>query len=365
MPIILDVDTGIDDSIALLYAVASIDAELVAVTCVGGNVEARQVAINTRAVLELGGRDDIEVALGAEQPLARPLRIAPETHGPQGLGYAELPPPQRPLSERSGPDLIVDEVRRRPGEVTLVTTGPLTNLAIALQKEPDLPHLVRDYVLMGGAYRVSGNTTPTTEWNIHVDPEAARAVFAAWGAAGAGAGDALQAAAGAKAASGVRRPLALGLDVTETVPIYPEHVVRLARRAGSRPDDSIALEWGEDPMRATRSVAGNPVIRYVADALRFYMEFHAKFDGFYGAYIHDALAIAAALDRSLVKSEAVFVDVETSGELTAGQTVADWRRLTGKPPNLDVVVEADTTAFLDRLIERVGTLAARRSNVAS
>jgi len=357
IPMIIDVDTGIDDAIALLYVIASPDAELVGATCVGGNVEARQVAINTRAVLELAGRDDVEVALGAEQPLARPLRIAPDTHGPEGIGYAQLPPPRRPLSRRSGPELIVEEIRRRPGEITLVTTGPLTNLALALQIEPDLPRLVREYVLMGGAYRVSGNTTPTTEWNIHVDPEAARAVFAAWAAAGAQAGGA---AVGAGGASRARRPLALGLDVTETVPIHPKHLAQLARRAGSLPDDSIALERGDDPMRVTGSVASNPVIRFVCDALRFYMEFHARYDGFYGAYIHDAVAVAAALDRSLVRSEAVFVDVETSGELTAGQTVADWRRLTGKPPNLDVVVEADTTEFLDRLIERVGGLAASR-----
>jgi purine nucleosidase len=353
IPMIIDVDTGIDDAIALLYAVGSPDDELVGVTCVGGNVEARQVAINTRAVLELAGRDDVEVALGAEQPLTRPLRISPDTHGPEGIGYAQLPPPRRPLSRRSGPELIVEEIRRRPGEITLVTTGPLTNLALALQIEPDLPRLVRAYVLMGGAYRVSGNTTPTTEWNIHVDPEAARAVFAAWAAAGAGPGE-------AGAAAGVLRPLALGLDVTETVPILPEHMVRLARRAGSRPDASITLDRGENPMRATGSVASNPVIRFVADALRFYMEFHAQHDGFYGAYVHDAVAVAAALDQSLVRSEAVFVDVETSGELTAGQTVADWRRLTGRPANLDIVVEADTSGFFDRLIERVGGLAANR-----
>ena len=114
-------------------------------------------------------------------------------------------------------------------------------------------------------------------------------------------------------------------------------------------------------MLATRSVASNPIVRYVADALRFYMEFHAQYDGFYGAFIHDPLAVAAALDRTLVKTEPLFVDVETRGELTAGMTVADRRQLTGKPPNLDVAVEADIPTFLDRLIERVGGLAAERS----
>jgi len=349
--LILDVDTGIDDSLALLYAAASPDAEFVAATCVSGNVDARQVAINTRAVLELAGRTDVEVALGREIPLVRALETTPETHGPQGLGHAELPPPSRPLSARHAVDVILDEARRRPGEITLVTLGPLTNLAIAVLREPSLPRLLRGYTLMGGAFGVSGNTTPTNEWNIHCDPEAAQIVFRAWAAA-------------REIDPTIPLPLALGLDVTEQARMLPDDVVRLARRAGSRPDDSIALARGEDPMHATRSVASNPIVRYVADALRFYMEFHAKYDGFYGAFIHDPLAVAAALDRSLVTTEALYVDVETRGEITSGMTVADRRRLTGKPPNLDVAVTANVAEFLDRLVERVGALAADLPNVS-
>jgi purine nucleosidase len=349
--LILDVDVGIDDSLALLYVAGSPDAELVAVTCVSGNIDAAQVAINTRAVLELAGRTDVEVALGREMPLVRALETAPETHGPQGLGHAILPPPSQPLSERHGVDVIVEEVRRRPGEIVLVTLGPLTNLALALEKEPELPRLLKGYTLMGGAYGVSGNTTPTTEWNIHCDPDAAKIAFRGWGEAVA-------------ADPTIPRPVALGLDVTERARILPDDVVRLARRAGSTPDDSIALSRGEDPMHATRSVAGNPIVRYVADALRFYMEFHARYDGFYGAYIHDPLAAAAALDRSLIETEPLFVDVETAGDLTAGMTVADRRHLTGNAPNLDVAVEANIPEFLDRLVERVGGLAADRSGVA-
>ena len=349
--LILDVDSGIDDSLALLYAAGSPEVELVAATCVSGNIEARQVAINTRAVLELAGRAEVEVALGHETPLVRALETTPETHGPQGLGHAELPPPTRPLSDRHAVDLILEEARRRPGEIALVTLGPLTNLAIAILREPGLPRLLRSYTLMGGAYGVSGNTTPTTEWNIHCDPEAAKFVFRAWAEA-------------READPTIARPLALGLDVTEQARILPDDVVRLARRAGSTPDDSIALARGEEPMQATRSVASNPVVRYVADALRFYMEFHAKNDGFYGAFIHDPLAVAAALDRSLVTTEALYIDVETHGEITAGMTVADRRRLTGHPPNLDVAVSANVPLFLDRLVERVGGLAADRPDVA-
>ena len=350
IPLILDVDTGIDDAMALLYACASSEADLLAVTCVAGNVDARQVAENTRAVLELAGRADVEVALGREVPLVRRLETTPETHGPRGIGYAELPPAARPLSDRHAVDLLIDEVRRRPGEITLVTLGPLTNLALAVLREPQLPRLVRSYVLMGGAYRSPGNTAPTTEWNINVDPDAAKVVFAAW--------------AEASRSGSARRPIALGLDVTEKAKITPDHVVSLARVAGSTPDDAIALARGENPMLATRSVASNPVVRFVADALRFYMEFHSRYDGFYGAFIHDPLAVAAALDGSLIRTEALAVDVELGGTLTTGETVTDWRRVWKRPPNLDIAVEGNARTFLDRFVERVGTLAADRVNVA-
>ena len=346
--LILDVDTGIDDSLALLYAAASPDADLVAVTCVSGNVDAQQVAQNTLAALELAGRGDVEVALGREVPLVRPLVTTPETHGPRGLGYAELPPPAASLSKRHAVEVLIDEAKRRPGELTLVTLGPLTNLAIAVLREPELPRLYRRYVLMGGAYRSPGNTAPTTEWNINVDPDAAKVVFSAWTAA-------------QEADASIARPVALGLDVTEKAKMVPDHVVALARRAGSTPDDSLALAGGQDPMHATRSVASHPIVRFVADALRYYMEFHSRYDGFYGAFIHDPLAVAAALDPTLIRTEALTVDIELGGTLTTGETVTDWRRIWKKPPNIDVAVEADADAFLERFVERVGRLAAERA----
>ncbi len=346
IPVILDVDTGIDDSLALLYALASPEADVLAVTCVSGNVEARQVAINTLALLELAGRTDIEVAVGREVPLERQLETTPETHGPRGIGYAELPPPARAISERHGVDVIVDAARQRPGEITLVTLGPLTNLAVALEREPRLPRLLRRHVLMGGAFGAQGNTTPTSEWNIHCDPEAAKIVFRAWA-------DAIA------ADTTVPRPVALGLDVTEGARIGPEHVVALARRAGSQPDDDLAPA-PDDPLAPRMSVASNRVIRFIADALRWYYEFHQRYDGFYGAFIHDPLAVAAALDPGLITTEALYVDVETRGELTTGMTVADRRHLTGRPANVDVAATADIGRFLDRLVERIGGLAAER-----
>jgi purine nucleosidase len=375
IPIIVDCDTGIDDSLALLYAVASPECELVAVTCTAGNVDARQVAENTRAVLELAGRSDVEVAIGRETPLARALVTTPETHGPHGIGYAELPPATTALSPRYSPDLIVEEARRRPGELTLVTLAPLTNVALAVLREPELPRLLRRVVIMGGSYRSAGNTAPTTEWNVSVDPESAAIVFAAFGANGAGGASGASGASGLAAGLGsVARPIALGLDVTERARLLPEHLARLADRAGCAPDGSVrgsrpdgarpdgARQEGARPDGARRdgAAAPNPIVRYLADALRFYMEFHSRYDHFYGAFIHDPLALATALDPSLVRTEALTVDVELGGRLTTGETVTDWRRVWGRPPNLDVAVEADAAMFFERFIERVGALAAAR-----
>jgi purine nucleosidase len=353
IPMVLDVDTGVDDALALLYACASPEVELVGVTCVGGNVDARQVAENTRAVLELAGRADVPVALGRERPLEKPLETSTETHGPRGIGHAELPPATRPLQQVDGADLIIAAARERPGELVLVTLGPLTNLAVALEREPALPRLLGGYVLMGGAYGSPGNTTPTSEWNIHVDPHAAKRVFEHWAKPGAGAWRSDETPGAGQAPL----PLALGLNVTEQARLRPEHLRHLAVRADALPLDAAGL--GAEPVEAVGTVAANPILRFIADALRFYFEFHAKYDGFYGAFIHDPLAVAAAIDRTLVESTPTFVDVETGPGLAHGMTIADFRGLTRHSPNVDVVVDADIDRFLDRLVERVGGLAAR------
>jgi len=328
MKLIIDVDTGIDDALALLYACASPDAEVVAVTCTSGNIEAGQVAANTLALLDLVGRGDVEVALGRRVPLVRPLQTAPETHGPHGIGHAVLPEATRGVSARHSADLIVYESRRAPGEVTLITLAPLTNVAVALEREPELPRLLRGLVMMAGSYRSPGNTAPTSEWNVAVDPEAMQAVLDAWAAH-----------------PDVGRPVALGLDVTERAKMTPDHLARLHAAAGNPP--------------------ASPVLAFIDDALRFYMEFHSRYDGFYGAFIHDALAVAAALDRTLITAEALPVQVELSGALTSGETVTDWRRVWGRPANLDIAVEADVETFFGRFIERVGRLAASAPKVAS
>jgi purine nucleosidase len=343
VPLLIDCDTGIDDALALLLACASPDASIRAVTCVAGNVDARQVAVNTRAVLELAGRGDVEVALGREVPLLRSLVTTPETHGGKGLGDATLPPPAREPSARHAADLIIEEALARPGELTLLTLGPMTNLAVAVLREPTLPKLLRRLVLMGGAYGTAGNTTPVSEWNVAVDPEAMAVVLRAWSADGPVAwGD-----------EPPPRPLALGLDVTEQARFLPEHLDRLAARAGCAPDGT----------RVEGSGTRDAIVGFVADALAYYFRFHETFDGFRGAFIHDPLALAAALDPTLVTTRPLTVEVHLGG-MADGQTIADRRGHWGRAPNLDVAIAADVPRFLDRFIDRIGGLAVSLAGVA-
>jgi purine nucleosidase len=326
VPLLIDCDTGIDDALALLYAVASPEAEVAGVSCVAGNIGLADVVRNTLAVLELAGRGEIEVAAGRDRPLSRPLRTAADTHGPTGLGYATLPTPTTNPGPRDGAALIVESAKSRPGQLTLVTLGPLTNVAVALEREPQLPYLLERLVMMVGAYRSPGNTAPTMEWNAGVDPEALAICLEAWRRA-------------RTERPAVARPVAFGLDVTERVKLTPAHLERLASRAGD---------------------GDGAIVRFVADALRFYFEFHSRADGFYGAFVHDALVVAAALDPALARTEALAVEVELEGRWTSGETVADWRRAWGRPPDLEVAVEADVTGFFERFVDRVGALAAAR-----
>lgn len=323
-PLLIDCDTGIDDALALLYACASPEAEIVGVGCVAGNVELPHIVRNTLAVMESAGRADVEVAAGRDAPIARPLRTASDTHGPTGLGYARLPAPSSGPGPRDAAQLIIDSAQARPGELTLVTLGPLSNVAVALRREPALPTLLKRLVMMVGAYRSPGNTAPTMEWNAGVDPEALATTIAGWEAAAA------------------PLPVALGLDVTEGARMTPEHLARLAEIAG-----------GTDV----------PMVRLVEDALRFYFEFHRRYDGFYGAFIHDALVMAAALDPTLARTEALTVEVELEGRWTTGETVTDWRRAWGRQPNLAIALEADGATFFERFLERVGRLARQTSGV--
>ncbi|MBF6210421.1 nucleoside hydrolase [Nocardia puris] len=336
---IVDVDTGIDDSLALLYLLASPEAEILGIAATAGNVGAAQVAANNLAWLDVCRVPEIEVALGAAQPLAIPLRTTEDTHGPQGIGYAELPVSARALSPRTAARLWVDLAREHPGEIVGLCTGPLTNLALALRAEPALPRLLRRLVIMGGAFNHPGNTTPTNEWNVHVDPEAAKEVFDAF-----------------SAAPPDRRPLVCALDITETIEMRPGHLALLADRAGSVPAEAVAAD---DP-RGKRSTASNPIVRHLSDAVRFYFEFHQDYDQGFLAHMHDPFAAAVALDPTLARTRPATVDVELTGTLTRATTVADWAGMWGREPNADIVIGTDPALFFDRLIARVADFAAAR-----
>ncbi len=336
LPLLFDCDTGIDDSLALLYLLAHPDADLLAVLSTAGNVPADVVCANNLAWLALCGRDDVEVCLGAEGPLVAELMTTEDTHGPLGIGYAELPPAPTPASHRDAADAWIDLTAERPGEVVGLVTGPLTNLAIAVERDPELPARLRRLVIMGGVFHHPGNTTPTSEWNIAVDPEAAQRVFAAFGRSGAPA------------------PIICPLDLTETIVMTPDHLGRLAALAGSTPVEQPAPV--DD--RGTRSVASRVVIRHLVDAVRFYFEFHADHDEGYIAHMHDPFAAAVALDPSIAVTRPACVDVELAGTLTRGTTVADERGMWGREPNAAIATSTDPELFFDELIDRVAGLAA-------
>ena len=299
--LLLDVDTGIDDSMALLYAAASPEVDIIAVTCVAGNVDARQVAVNTLAVLELAGRGDVEVALGRETPLVRPLETTPETHGPRGLGYAELPKAARGLSTRHAVDLLIEEARRAPGELTLVTLGPLTNVAAAFERAPDAARLLRSLVLMGGTSDAVGNVTSVAEFNIWADVEAAAVVFE----------------------SGA--PITMvGWDISRKYAVFG-------------PEDAAALR------------ALGPLGVFSVDIQRTLLRFALQETGLGGFDLPDPIAMGIALEPTIaVDVEHVHVAVERRGELTRGQTVIDHRARFGEA-NVDVVFAASRDRFIELL----------------
>jgi purine nucleosidase len=334
-PVFADVDTGVDDALALIYLLASPDADLVGIASTGGNVGVQQVCANNLGLLELCRVTGIPVSKGADETLTGPPRMPSKVHGPRGLGYADVPASDAALTEYDSATAWVRAARAFPGELIGVATGPLTNLALALRAEPALPNLLRRLVIMGGSYDHIGNTTAVAEWNISVDPEAAAEVFTAWSAESVG---------------NQHLPILCGLDLTRNVAITPEVLARLADAAGS-----TSIMMSVDDKRGTRSTASNPVIRVIEDAMRFYLEGYYDNGHGYLAHLHDPLAAAVALDPELIATRSGRVDVELAGTLTRGMTVTDWRR----EPNARIGVGVDPAVFFDRFIERVGPFARR------
>jgi purine nucleosidase len=328
IPLILDVDTGVDDALALLYAVSSPEVELLAATCVMGNVSIDHVVDNTLAVLELAGRTDVEVARGAARPMVRDHMPFPVVHGDRGLGRADPPPAARRASERDAVRLLVETASERAGSVLLVATGPLTNVALALAEEPRLPELLRGFAIMGGAFEHLGNVTPAAEANIWVDPEAAQAVFR-----------------GFAGVAEDRLPICVGLDVTERVRM-------------SRTNLDAACEPAPE----------SPLARFLQDAVPYYIEFHERLGEPGGAAMHDPLALAIAIDPSLAELTPTRVEVETDGTWTRGETVADLRGIRRSPwstgweqeNNARVALGVDVDTFNGRLLGRLRSLVETR-----
>ena len=341
LPVFADVDTGVDDAMAMAYLFASDDAEVVGIASTAGNVAVQQVCANNLGLLELCRMPDIPVSRGAEQPVAAPLRTAEDTHGPEGMGYGHLPPTDRQLTAYDAAEAWLRAARAYPGELIAIAVGPLTNLALAMRLEPALPTMLRRLVIMGGAFDYRGNTTPVAEWNVSVDPEAAAEVFAGWSAVWAGKEPA-------------HLPIVLGLNLTENIAMTPALLNRLALEAGS---SSTSMSVNDD--RGTRSTASNPLIATLEDAMRFYFEFHFDQGEGYLAHLHDPLAAAVALDPDLVGCRATTVDVELTGTLTRGMTIADWSHRWGRKLNAQIGIRVEPDVFFDRFISRVGAFAKR------
>ena len=270
--VILDTDTGVDDALALLLAMRSPELKIEAITAVSGNVPLKLTLPNAMRMVEVAGRTDIPVAAGASVPLLRRLVTAEYAHGENGLGGAIFPEPKMKPVPTPAAELICQIVRKYPGEVTLIPVGPLTNIATALTSDPELAGMVKGIVMMGGSLS-GGNITPAAEFNVYVDPEAARIVFQ----------------------SGI--PIVMvGLDATRKTSLTDENV--------------RVLEAGKDAIsQAAAKIARN--------ALN-----HNREQGFLGGpNMHDSLAVAGFIDPSLLKLQEYYVDVETTGELTAGETV--------------------------------------------
>lgn len=302
--IIIDTDPGQDDAVAILLAIASPELDLLGITCVAGNVPLSLTAKNARVICELAGRPDIKVFAGCDRPLTRPLRTAEHVHGKTGLDGIALPEPTMPLQQGHAVDFIIDQARAHDA-VTLVPIGPLTNIASALQKAPDIAAKIDEIVIMGGAYFEVGNITPAAEFNIYVDPEAAEIVFR----------------------SGIKLTV-MPLDVTHKALTTRPRIE--AFRALGRVGEVVA-SWTD-----------------------FFERFDMEKYGSEGAPLHDPCTVAYLLKPELFSGRLINVEIETQSELTRGMTVADWWGVTHRPRNAYFVGSCDADGFYALLTERLG-----------
>jgi inosine-uridine nucleoside N-ribohydrolase len=303
MPLIIDCDPGHDDAIALLLAVASPELELTAVTTVAGNQTIEKVTANAIRVLDVAGADAIPVAAGAHRPLVHLAATAADVHGESGLDGPDLPPPSRAPEDVHAVELMARRLRERPH--TLAAVGPLTNVALLLALHPELAGRIERLVIMGGAVG-AGNVTPAAEFNVWVDPEAAKRVFAA-----------------------DLDLTMVGLDVTHRALLSAAAAegLRAAGRAGA----------------------------VVADLHAFYRRFHRQVYGHDSTPVHDALAVASLVRPELLRTERLPVEIDTGYGPARGRTIVDELRRTG-PGNADVALDVDADGFIALLCERIARL---------
>ena len=304
-PILIDCDPGHDDAIALLLALASPEVELLGVTTVHGNQTLEKTTANALRVLEFAGRGDVPVAAGAEQPLVRDLEVAGHVHGESGMDGPALPPPQGRPVPRHAVDFLTDVLLAAERPVTLIPTGPLTNVALLLHR-PEVHERIERIVLMGGSI-CEGNMTPAAEFNIWADPEAAETVFR----------------------SGLDVTM-IGLDVTHK---------------------ALLTSGDAESLRAT----GRTGV-LVADLVEFFKLYHLETYGWDGAPIHDAVAVAHVVRPGLVETLDRNVEVEIASNLCRGRTVVDLWRRTGRHANAHVGVDIDPAGFFALLHERIAAL---------
>ena len=308
-PIIIDCDPGQDDAVMLLMALASPDdLDILGITTVAGNVPLALTERNARLIVELAGRRDVPVYAGCSRPMVRELVTAEEVHGRTGIDGFNIHDPAVPLEPRHAVDYLVDTLMAADRPITLVPTGPLTNVAMAMVKEPRIVGRIDEIVLMGGAMREGGNSTPSAEFNILVDPHAAHVVF------------------------GCGRPLtAMGLDVTHQVLTTPERLAAVA-------------------------AIGTPVARQVHAMLEFYDRHDIAKYGTNGGPLHDPCTIAYLLRPELFQGKHVNVAIEIHSELTIGQTVVDFWNVTDRPANTNWIHTADAAGFYALMVECLARL---------
>lgn len=307
--IIIDTDPGQDDAVAILLALASPEIEVLGITAVAGNVPLALTQKNALIVCELAGRDDVPVYGGAKGPIRQALVTAEHVHGKTGLDGPVLPDPKMSVQDGDAIDFLIDSLRKHPsGSVTLVPLGPLTNIAMAFERAPDIIAHVDEIVLMGGAYFEVGNITPAAEFNIYVDPEAAEIVFK----------------------SGAKLTV-MPLDVTHK-----------------------ALTT-QDRVDAFRDL-GNQAGRMVAEWTDFFERFDKEKYGSLGAPLHDPCTVAYLIQPDLFSGRFINVEIETESSLTRGMTVADWWGVTDRAPNATFMGDVDADGFFALLTERIARL---------